>query len=57
MASPKTNLGMGVVGLLFFAVAVWEFLSGDSWIVWILLGVLFGGVGAMRQLLTKDDEA
>lgn len=54
MATPKTNIGMGGVGLLFFALAFWEFLSGDGWIVWVLLGVLFGGVSAMRQLLSKD---
>jgi hypothetical protein len=53
----KTNVGMGGIGLIFFALAVWEFLSGDSWIVWVLLGVLFGGVGAARQLLSKDDAA
>jgi len=55
MANPKTNLGIGAVGLLFFALAVWEFLSGDGWVVWVLLGVLFGGVGAARQLLSKGD--
>ena len=54
MASPKTNLGIGAVGLLFFALAAWEFLSGDGWIVWVILGVLFGGVGAVRQLLSKE---
>ncbi|MEO1222179.1 MAG: hypothetical protein AAFY42_12650 [Pseudomonadota bacterium] len=54
MAGPKANLGIGAIGLLFFALAVWEFLSGDGWIVWVLLGVLFGGVGAARQLLGKD---
>lgn len=51
----KTDLGMSAIGLLFFALAIWEFLSGDGWIVWVLLGVLFGGVGAARQLLSKDD--
>lgn len=55
--SRKADLGLGAVGLLFFALAVWEFLSGDGWIVWVLLGVLFGGVGAARQLLGKDDAA
>ena len=51
----KTDIGMGAVGLLFFGLAVWEFLSGDGWIVWVLLGVLFGGVGAVRQLTGKGD--
>ena len=51
----KTDIGMGAVGLLFFGVAIWEFLSGDGWIVWVLLGVLFGGVGAVRQLTGKGN--
>jgi hypothetical protein len=51
----KIDLGMSAIGLLFFALAVWEFLSGDGWIVWVLLGVLFGGVGAVRQLIGKGD--
>lgn len=48
------NVGVGGVGLIFFALAIWEFFSGDGWIVWVLLGCLFGGVGAVRQLLGKD---
>ncbi len=52
----KTDLGMGVVGLMFLALAVWKFLSGDGWIVWVLLGFLFGGFGAVRKLLTKGDD-
>ena len=55
MITKKTDLGIGAVGVLFFGLAVWEFLSGDSWIVWVLLGVLFGGVGAVRQLTGKGD--
>lgn len=51
----KTDLGMGVIGLMFLALAVWEFLSGDGWVVWLILGFLFGGFGAARKLLTKGD--
>ena len=32
----------------------WSFLSGDwgkTWIVWPIAGVLFGAVGAIRQLI------
>ncbi len=52
--SDKLNLGGGVIGLIFLALGVFEFLSGDSWIVWILLGFLFGGFGAVRQLIERS---
>ncbi|NQX95957.1 MAG: hypothetical protein HRT64_13760 [Erythrobacter sp.] len=54
MAS-KTDLGLGAIGLLFLGLAVFEFLSGDDWIVWVLLGFLFGGFGAAKKLLAKGD--
>lgn len=47
----KTDLGMGLVGLIFFAIGIVNFLQGDSWVVWALLGVICGGVGAARRLL------
>lgn len=56
MAVKKTDLGMGVVGLLFLGLAVFEFLSGDGWIVWLILGFLCGGFGAARKLLTKGED-
>ena len=55
-AERKLDLGIGVIGLLFLAIAVWEFLSGDGWVVWLILGVLFGGVGAARKVLGKADQ-
>jgi hypothetical protein len=48
----STDLGMGVVGLIFFAIGLVNFLQGDSWVVWAILGVVCGGVGAVRQLMT-----
>jgi hypothetical protein len=47
----KTDLGIGIVGLMFLGLAVFEFLSGDGWVVWAILGFLFGGFGALRKLL------
>ena len=47
----KTDLGMGLVGLIFFAIGIVNFLQGDSWVVWALLGVICGGVGAARKLM------
>ncbi|MEQ8412596.1 MAG: hypothetical protein RIC51_10365 [Erythrobacter sp.] len=47
----RTDLGVGIIGLMFLALAVFEFLSGDDWVVWVVLGFLFGGFGAIRTLL------
>lgn len=47
----KADTGVGIVGLIFLALGVMNFLQGDSWVVWVLLGVILGGVGAARRLL------
>ena len=38
-----------VVGAIFLALALFKFLDGGNWIVWLLLGVLFGGLGIFRS--------
>ncbi|MEM9574381.1 MAG: hypothetical protein AAF870_04020 [Pseudomonadota bacterium] len=50
----KTRLGGGFIGLLFLGLGAFEFLSGDAWVVWVILGFLFGGFGAAAQLLKGD---
>ena len=52
--SDKLNLGGGVIGLLFLALGVLKFVRGDDWIVWILLGFLFGGFGSVRKLIDRS---
>jgi hypothetical protein len=47
----KADTGAGIVGLIFLALGVMNFLQGDSWVVWVLLGVILGGVGAGRRLI------
>ncbi|WP_285709726.1 hypothetical protein [Erythrobacter oryzae] len=47
----KAYTGVGIVGLIFLALGVMRFFQGDSWVVWVLLGVILGGVGTARQLL------
>ena len=37
-----------VIGAIFLALAVVQFLKGDNWVVWAILGVLFGGLGVFR---------
>lgn len=41
-ASVKT--GAPVLGVIFLALAVFKFLNGDGWVVWAILGFLFGGL-------------
>ena len=38
--------GFPLVGALFLAVGVWNLVRGENWVVWIILGVLFGGLAA-----------
>jgi hypothetical protein len=47
----KAESGVAIAGLIFLGIGVLRFLQGDSWVVWLILGVLLGGVGAGRRLL------
>lgn len=33
-----------VIGLIFLVLAVFKFLQGGNWIVWLILAVLFGAL-------------
>lgn len=46
----KAQISGGIVGLIFLALGVFEFIKGDRWVVWIILGFLFGGFGAASRL-------
>ena len=54
MAQPRKIVG--VVGLMFFAVAVFNFFRGENWIVWVILGLLFGGVSGVQSLMNRQGE-
>ena len=43
--SNVTRKGFPVIGAMFLALAVWEFLQGDNWVVWVIIAFLFGGFG------------
>ena len=41
---PKYALaGFPIIGVVFLLLAVMKFVNGDSWVVWAILGFLFGG--------------
>jgi LPXTG-motif cell wall-anchored protein len=45
--------GFPLIGVVFLALGVFEFFQGDSWVVWIILGVLFGGLGVFSRRKDK----
>lgn len=47
--------GFPLIGVIFLALGVFKFLQGDNWVVWIILGILFGGLGAAT--LFKDKQS
>lgn len=46
--------GLPVVGVMFLILALVNFLQGDNWVVWAILGFLFGGFGIFGS--SKRDE-
>ena len=34
-----------VIGVIFLSLAAFKFFKGDPWVVWAILGFLFGGFG------------
>jgi hypothetical protein len=45
---PKSaKAGLPIIGIVFFLLGLFKFVSGDNWVVWVILGVLFGGLGVL----------
>ncbi len=43
---PKAaKAGVPVIGIIFLLLAAFKFVNGDAWVVWAILGFLFGGFG------------
>ena len=53
----KLKLGGGIIGLMFLAVGVIKMIKGDDWIVWFILGFLFGGFSAFSGKAKESDES
>ncbi|HEY0087009.1 MAG TPA: hypothetical protein VGB65_14020 [Allosphingosinicella sp.] len=41
--------GFPLIGVIFLALGVFKLLRGDDWVVWIIIGVLFGGLGVVSR--------
>ena len=48
METAKNN-ALPIVGIIFLITGVFEFINGDPWVVWIILGFLFGGLGVFNK--------
>ncbi len=45
--------GFPLIGVILLALGVFKLIQGDDWVVWIILGVLFGGLGAVSRRKDK----
>lgn len=46
--------GFPLIGVFFLGLGVFKFLQGDAWVVWIIIGILFGGLGAFSRRKNKQ---
>ncbi|MEG3180572.1 hypothetical protein [Sphingomonas sp. LT1P40] len=46
--------GLPLLGIVFLALAIFKFVQGESWVVWLILGIIFGG---LRIFASKRDVA
>ncbi|WP_448578570.1 hypothetical protein [Thermaurantiacus sp.] len=47
---------MQLLGGVFVGLAIYRFFTGDGWIVWAILGFLFGGFDLLFGRKTKGDK-
>jgi hypothetical protein len=40
--------------VILTALGLFEFLQGDAWVVWIIIGIVFGGRGAISRHKNKQ---
>jgi F0F1-type ATP synthase assembly protein I len=48
MTKPQTNM-VRLLGGVFVGLALYRFLTGEPWIVWLILGFLFGGFSLLGR--------
>ncbi len=46
--------GFPLIGVIFLALGVFKFLQGDDWVVWVIIGIVFGGLGAISRRTDKQ---
>ena len=55
MEDAKTK-GLPLIGIILLILGVFKFINGKDWIVWIILGVLFGGLGVFSWKRKGSDK-
>ena len=55
--SKISKAGFPFVGALFLALGVLKLVQGENWVVWAILGVLFGGLGIFSWKRSDGDES
>jgi hypothetical protein len=48
--------GPPVIGAIFLLLGLFKFINGDDWIVWIILGMVFGGLGIFTRRQKGSDK-
>ena len=48
MANPA-KAGFPLIGVIFLLLAIMKFINGGNWVVWAILGFLFGGFGVFAS--------
>ena len=51
-ATPKN--GLRAVGIIFLLLGLFKLLTGGGWVVWIILGILLGGLSTARREKRPD---
>ena len=55
---PKSALaGVPVIGIIFLLLAVFKFINGDDWVVWAILGFLFGGFSVFNRDRSRGNKS
>lgn len=49
--------GFPLLGFIFLAIGALKLVQGKDWIVWIILGVLLGGLGAFSHFGKGNDKS
>jgi len=58
MVMPKSALaGVPVIGVIFLLLAVFKFINGDDWVVWAILGFLFGGFSVFNRDRSRGNKS
>jgi F0F1-type ATP synthase assembly protein I len=55
MSEQKVNW-VQTLGAVFLGIALYRFFFSEGWIVWLILGFLFGGFDVLSRKLKSGDE-